>query len=184
MEAILVPMIANPDRPLPRSMFIPGMRHTVMVGVVSQDKGFAVIKPIRDPTGHVWIPPQGPVGHKRSLFDAGRHVLREEIPSLQRPHRHGAPIIDWESAIYAGSAINEHARSGRCKMVHVVLFRAKIARLPVLRSNGSDCVAAQWVFSNEMLQYVLQATQYTNPTKAHIVMEAAWTAKEIGWLHR
>lgn len=154
-----------------------------MVGVVSQDNGFAVIKPLRDPTGHVWIPPQGPVGHKRSLFTAGRHVLREEIPSLKRPHRHGSPFIDWDSAIYAGSAINEHARSGRCNMVHVVLFRTNAARLPALRSNGLDCVAAQWVFSNEMLQHLLQTTQQTNPTKAQIVMAAALKAKEQGWLH-
>ena len=183
MQTILAPMIINPDRPLPRSMFVREVRHTVMAGVVSQDNGFAVIKPLRDPSGHVWIPPQGPVGHKRSLFAAGRHVLREEIPSLQRPHPHGAPIIDWESAVYAGSAINEHARSGRCKMVHVVLFRANTARLPVLRSNGTDCVAAQWVFSNKMLEHVLRSTQDANPLKALIVMEAAWVAKEKGWLH-
>ncbi len=183
METILTPMIANPGQPLPRSMFVREVRHTVMVGVASHDNGFAVIKPIRDPTGHVWMPPQGPVGHRRSLFAAGRHVLREEIPSLKRPHRHGAPIIDWDSALYAGSAINEHARSGRCKMVHVVLFRTNTARLPVLRSNGTDCVAAQWVFSDEMLEHLLKTTQNTNPTKAHIVMEAAWTAKEKGWLN-
>lgn len=183
MEAILTPIITSPNRPLPRSMFVPGIRHTVMVGVVSQDSGFAVIKPLRDPTGHVWIPPQGPVGHKRSLFVAGRHVLREEIPSLQRPHQHGVPIIDWRSATYAGSAINEHARSGRCKMVHVVLFRAQSTRIPVLRGNGSDCVDAQWVFSNEMLEHLLETTQQSNPIKANIVLEAAWIAKTIGWLN-
>ncbi len=183
MKAMLAPMIGNPDRPLPRSMFVQGIRNTVMVGVVSQDSGFAVIKPMRDPTGRVWIPPQGPIGHKRSLFAAGRHVLREEIPSLKRTHRHAIPIIDWDSAFYAGSAINEHARSGYCKMVHVVLFRTNTARLPTLRSNGLDASAAQWVFSNEMLHHVLKSTHDTNPVKAHLVMEAAWAAKEKGWLH-
>lgn len=183
METILAPMIANPERALPRSLFVREVRHTVIAGIISQDNGFVVINPLRDPTGHVWMPPQGPVGHRRSLFAAGRHVVREEIPSLKRSHRHGAPIIDWDSAIYAGSAINEHARSGRCKMMHVVLFRANTARLPPLRSNGTDCVAAQLVFSDEMLQHLLKTTQNTNPTKAHIVLKAAWTAKEKGWLH-
>ncbi len=182
MEAVLTPTIANPNRPLPRGIFIPDVRHTVIVGVVSRDNGFAVIQPQRDPTGQVWIPPQGPVGHKRSLFAAGRHVLREEIPSLQRSHPHSVPIIDWGSAIYAGSAMNEHARSGRCKMVHVVLFRAQSTRIPALKANGTDCVDAKWVFSHDMLEELLQATKQSNPTKANIVMEAALIAKENGWL--
>ena len=182
MDRVLSSVIVNPFVRLPRVMFSPLFRHTVIVGLVSPDNGLAVIQPTRDPSGEVWILPQGSIGHKMSPVAAGHNVVSTEIPSLKRIHPHNVRIVDWGSATYAGSAMNPHARSGQSKCAHVILFRTMPKKAVKLCGNGRDCLAAQWVYSNAMLESLLRPTMQTNPTKATIVMAAAWSAKELGWL--
>lgn len=172
----------SPNRPLPRDFFSRDVRQTVMVCLVSRDNGLAVIQPIRDPSQQVWIFPQGEVHHNRSVFAAARHVLRDEIPSVRRDHPHALPRIDWQHAVYAGSALDQEARSGRVKFMHVVLLHT-YRETPALTVNEHAGRAADWVFSNDSLAERLQPTWQTNPRKAEIITAAAWMARELDWLH-
>jgi hypothetical protein len=174
---LLMPVLSDVHQSLPLTYRSPEWLNRVLVGL-TDGRHFAVLSSVKDPS--VWMPAQGPVPHNLTLAEAARQVLRTEIPSVQRPHRHAPPLVDWNGAIYVGSALNPHARCGLPKFVHGVLVRTK--HTLVLRADPSVAVATHWVSSNEDLEDLLGAAVHVNRDKSAIVMEMAFAAHQRGWL--
>lgn len=174
---MLTPIVSSGSERLPRSMWLPDWRNRVLVAL-TDGHNLALLSPVKDSS--VWMPAQGPINHNLSLVEAARQVLRTEIPSVQRPHPHAPPYIDWDSAFYVGSAFNPHARGGQAKFIHGVVVRA---RQPItLRADPSVATATDWATSNEDLEYLLGQARQVNRDKYAIVMELAMAAHNRGWL--
>lgn len=173
----------NPLYPMPREMRLDiAVRHTVVAIVVDPTRNaVAFVQPKKANQG-VFIPPQGGLCTRNEpILRAARREVGEELPSVRRAHRHAPPRIDWDNYIPVGSAPNPHARSGVCKLLHIVAFQAR-ERLTLV-PDGAECVAAEWIEGNDQLEWFLRPTWQSNPLKAKAITAALLHLHERGWLH-
>lgn len=173
----------NPDRKLPRQLNRESLeRHTVSVILVDVFRPAVAFVHPSQADDAVFIPPQGGIIRPHeSVRCAAQRELREEIPSVRRPHPHAAPLVNWKVFFPLGWIQNPAARSGIPKTLYFAAFPTSATIQ--LEPDGVECDAARWVRSSDELETLLRPTALGNPVKAKAIFAACQKLHQAGWLH-
>ena len=162
-------MMLDPSRPVPWQWLDSDLRQVAVALLILEKRAVAFVQPVNDPTQMTWLPPQGGCLVGESVFGTARREVREELPSLRRPHDRSWYRVQWSQAQYLGSADNQSPRSGKPNRLHCVAFPVVSAHL---RVNPNECRDATWAFDPEVAQTLLTATATSNPVKFEIIRAA------------
>lgn len=170
--------IQHPHSPLPWQWFDDkGLRQVVMVIVFHQNGAMLLTQPVKDQTATTWIPIQGGCEEGETVLEAARREARGEVVSFARPKSSARWRLLWPQARYLGSASNPHARSGRPSDIHVVGVQAVCRSLKV---DPVELRSAQWIYSPEVAEAMLEPTRHENPIKYGLVVAGVQAAVQAG----